>query len=99
MQPYCGKPNDMGYRCVRRINHQGLCTPTPTVSTLLDFEARNLGPTEKILSIENDLGLPVARYYQLLNRAIDTQAALEHDAALTYRLQARRETGLRNRNT
>ena len=95
----CDQLTDLGQPCIRRAGHNGAHLPTPTVQEILAFEARNLGPTEKILAIENDLGLPVARYYQLLNRAIDTQAALEHDPALTYRLQARRETGLRNRNT
>lgn len=99
MQPHCPKPTDTGRLCVRRINHSGPCTPAPTIPELLDFEAQNLPPARKGTAIEEQLGLPPARYYQLLNRAIDTQEALEHDPTLTYRLQARRQAASRNRTT
>ncbi|MEV8269172.1 DUF3263 domain-containing protein [Microbacterium oleivorans] len=75
--------------------------PTPTTSELLAFEARHPGHSgEKQLAIQSELGVPVARYYQLLNRAIETPSAVEIDAVLVHRLlrvQANAESVRRRR--
>lgn len=62
----------------------------PSTRDLLDFEAgwkRHHGRKEE--AIRAAFGMPPARYYQLLHRAIDTREALEHDPLLTRRLQRR----------
>lgn len=59
---------------------------------LLAFEAewrRHGGSKEE--AIRADLGMPPARYYQLLGRLIDTADALEHDPMLVRRLRRLRE--------
>lgn len=43
-------------------------------------------------TIRAQLGMSPARYYQLLARLIDTEAALEHDPLLVRRLRRIRDT-------
>jgi hypothetical protein len=60
---------------------------------LLAFEAewrRHGGAKEE--AIRSELGMPPARYYQLLGRLIETAEALEHDPMLVRRLRRMRET-------
>ncbi|QTV80015.1 DUF3263 domain-containing protein [Microbacterium sp. NIBRBAC000506063] len=42
-------------------------------------------------AIRTDLGLAPARYYQLLGRLVDTEAALVHDPLLVQRLRRIRD--------
>jgi hypothetical protein len=67
--------------------------PVPTIAELLDYEARWIarhnGAKEE--AIRADLGIPPARYYQLLGRAIETREALEHDPMLVKRLRRIRD--------
>ncbi len=42
-------------------------------------------------TIRRTLGMSPARYYQLLDRLIDTEAALEHDPLLVRRLRRLRD--------
>ena len=59
---------------------------------LLAFEAQwrtHGGATEE--AIRAELGMPPARYYQLLGRLIDTAEALEHDPMLVRRLRRLRD--------
>jgi Protein of unknown function (DUF3263) len=65
---------------------------------ILDFESRwgtHAGAKEE--AIRAELGLAPARYYQLLNRLIDTEAALAHDPMLVGRLRRIREDRRRAR--
>lgn len=65
---------------------------------LLAFEAewrRHGGAKEDAIRAEFDL--PPARYYQLLNRLIDTAEALEHDPLLVRRLRRRRDARIDDR--
>ncbi|MDZ8276994.1 DUF3263 domain-containing protein [Microbacterium aquimaris] len=60
--------------------------------TLLDFEAewrRHIGAKEE--AIRAELGLAPARYYQVLDRLIDTVEAQEYDPMLVKRLRRRRD--------
>ena len=59
---------------------------------LLAFEAQwPLGGAAKDEAVRAQLGMPPARYYQLLGRLIDTAAALEHEPMLVRRLRRLRE--------
>lgn len=88
----------------------GVLTPMPCVCTrpttwlqpisierLIDFAAAHPGKvsghTDEL--IRSELGITPIRYLQLLNRAIDTVEALEHDPLTTRRL--RREAAHRAR--
>lgn len=70
---------------------------------ILDFESRwfaaqwrrQAGAKEE--AIRADLGMPPARYYQLLGRLIDTTAAQQHDPMLVKRLRRLRDDELRER--
>lgn len=74
--------------------------PSPGVPALLDFEARQpWGSPAKEHAILVDLGMRPARYYQLLNAAIQTREALEHDPELTHRLLRLRATLIAQRAT
>ena len=59
---------------------------------VLDFERTwwNAG-APKDAAIRERLGLSPTRYYQVLNRAIDLQAALEYDPMLVRRLRRLRD--------
>lgn len=59
---------------------------------LLDFESRFDGHgAVKEEAIRRELDLSPARYYQLLERAIDQPEAAAHDALLVHRLRRLRE--------
>jgi hypothetical protein len=65
---------------------------------ILDFERswwRHPGPKER--AIRERFGLSAARYYQLLNRLIDTPEALRHDPMLVRRLRRLRAARRRSR--
>lgn len=65
---------------------------------LLDFEAHwnGHGPAKEE-AIRRDLALTPARYYQLLERAIDEPDAAAHDALLVHRLRRMRDDRARER--
>ncbi len=66
--------------------------------TLLDFESRwNGHGAAKEEAIRRQLELTPARYYQLLERAIDHPDAAAYDALLVHRLRRLRETRARER--
>jgi hypothetical protein len=50
-------------------------------------------------AIRAKLGMSPARYYQLLGRLIDSEAALDHDPMLIRRLRRLRDTRSRTRAT
>jgi hypothetical protein len=59
---------------------------------ILDFEGewrRHVGAKEE--AIRAELGLAPARYYQLLGRLIETEAALAYDPMLVKRLRRVRD--------
>lgn len=65
---------------------------------ILDFERRwwrHAGAKEE--AIRAEFGIPVARYYQMLNAVIDTPAAERHDPLLVRRLQRARDARTRAR--
>ncbi|WP_159501323.1 DUF3263 domain-containing protein [Microbacterium sp. 18062] len=65
---------------------------------ILAFESRwgaHAGAKEE--AIRSELGLAPARYYQLLNRIIDTEAALAHEPMLVGRLRRIRDEQRRSR--
>jgi Protein of unknown function (DUF3263) len=65
---------------------------------ILDFERgwwQRRGPKEQ--AIRDRLGLSAARYYQLLNRLIDSPEALRHDPMLVKRLRRLRVARRRQR--
>lgn len=65
---------------------------------LLAFEAaatRHSGAKEE--AIRAELGITPARYYQLLGRLIETEAALAHDPMLVRRLRRIRDARLTER--
>lgn len=66
----------------------------PTVPEMLEFESawrRHNGAKEE--AIRARFGIPPARYYQLLGRAIDSREALERDPLLARRLRRIRAAG------
>lgn len=63
---------------------------------ILDFEARrHQHGAVKEEAIRSDLSLTPARYYQLLNRLIDTADALAYDPLLVHRLRRLRDARAR----
>ncbi|WP_374197922.1 DUF3263 domain-containing protein [Microbacterium sp. cx-59] len=67
---------------------------------ILAFESRwgaHGGAKEE--AIRSELGLAPARYYQLLGRLIDTEAALAHEPMLVARLRRIRDERRRERST
>lgn len=80
-------------------SRQAQRSPQPTVAQLLDFAAahpgRHTGNTEA--AIREHFGIHYARYYLLLDRAIHTAAALEHDPVTTHRLLREEQTAARAR--
>lgn len=67
----------------------------PTIAELLAFEEKwGRDRTRHSLKLEacySELGVPPARYFQLLGRAIDTAEALEHSPMLVRRLRRMRD--------
>jgi hypothetical protein len=63
-------------------------TTPPTVERLIDFAAAHPGRFNGTVdeAIRAELGVTPARYFQLLSRAIRTQAAQAHDPVTTHRL-------------
>jgi hypothetical protein len=66
---------------------------------VLDFE-RDWRSHEgrKNAAIRERFGITPARYYQLLNRAIDDPDALDHDPLTVRRLRRRRDERVRRRS-
>jgi hypothetical protein len=64
---------------------------TPTVAEILDLEARGYRKHDREDLVRRTFGLSLARYVQLLNRAIDTPEALTIDPTTTRRLQRIRD--------
>lgn len=93
----CGQPTVDGQPCSRSLHHTEVCRPLPTLQELLDFEAAEHKRARRIVLIGSQLGLTLARYHQLLNRAIDSEEALQYNPQITYQLRTRRQLGLRNR--
>jgi hypothetical protein len=65
---------------------------------ILDFERswwKSPGP--KAGGVRARLGMSPARYYQLLNRLVDSPAALAHDPMLVKRLRRQRAARRRDR--
>lgn len=58
---------------------------------------RHSGAKEEVIRAQ--LGMSAARYYQLLSRLIDSDAALEYDPMLIGRLRRLRDTRARQRRT
>jgi hypothetical protein len=70
----------------------------PRSQEILEFERhwwRLPGPKER--AIRERFGLSAARYYQLLNRLIDSPQALRHDPMLVKRLRRIRAGRRRSR--
>lgn len=66
--------------------------------SILDFEREWKRHAEaKEDAVRSEFGLTYARYYQVLNRIIDSPAALTYDPMLITRLQRMRETTTRTR--
>ncbi|QTV79461.1 DUF3263 domain-containing protein [Microbacterium sp. NIBRBAC000506063] len=74
-------------------------SPRPTVPQLIDFAATHAGRFNGTvdLTIRAELGITPARYFQLLNRAIDTTEALQHDPVTTNRLRRERDRQVADR--
>ncbi len=65
---------------------------------LLDFERESwMLEVPKERAIRERFGFSAARYHQLLNRLLDTPAALEYDPMLVRRLHRVREARRRRR--
>lgn len=65
---------------------------------LLDFERESwMLEVPKERAIRERFGFSAARYHQLLNRLLDTSAALEYDPMLVRRLHRVREARRRRR--
>jgi hypothetical protein len=64
----------------------------PSLEQLIAFEheTESLRPGLKEAQIRHTFGLSAVRYFQYLNRAIDTAEALEADPVLINQLRARR---------
>ncbi|MFT4123575.1 MAG: DUF3263 domain-containing protein [Microbacteriaceae bacterium] len=72
--------------------------PPERVRRILDFERRDWRDRGvKAGAIAAAFGLSPTRYYQILNAAIDTPAALRYDPILVGRLLRARETRLASR--
>ncbi|WP_294978329.1 DUF3263 domain-containing protein [uncultured Microbacterium sp.] len=64
--------------------------PAPTVQQLLDFEAAHAdGRGDVEGDIRHTLGIPPARYFQLLMRAAATIEGQAHDAITAHRILRR----------
>lgn len=67
----------------------------PTTAELLDFEEKwGRDPrrhADKLEACRSDLGIPPARYFQLLGRVIDTAEAVEYSPMLVRRLRRLRD--------
>lgn len=62
---------------------------------ILEFEARPVAEGAlKEAAIRSRFGLSPVRYYQKLNRLLDSPAALRHDPILIHRLQRLRDARL-----
>lgn len=61
----------------------------PTIPQMLAFEAAHTGEYSGRVGekIRAQFGIPPARYFQLLGRAIATEEALRHDPVTTNRLR------------
>lgn len=73
-------------------------SPDQRSRDILDFERgwwREPGPKER--AIRERFGLSAARYYQLLNRLIDSPEALRYDPMLVRRLRRLRSYRRRSR--
>ena len=58
-----------------------------SAATLLDFERAHPGHRpSKQAAIESELGVSVARYYQLLHRAASTPHGEQHDPITAHRV-------------
>ncbi|WP_309129459.1 DUF3263 domain-containing protein [Microbacterium sp.] len=70
-----------------------------SIERLIDFAAAHPGPVVGAVdeAVRKDFGISPARYLQLLNRAIETPEALEHDPQTTYRLRRINEQRARTR--
>lgn len=83
--------------------YRGTVPLTDRDRAILDFEARwfaaqwrrHAGAKEE--AIRAELGMPPARYYQLLGRLIETAEAQEHDPMLVKRLRRLRDERVRQR--
>lgn len=65
-------------------------TDPPTTVQLLEFDRRFPKHTGlKTQAIQQELGLTVGHYYQLLLTALDTREALEHDGLLVHAIRSR----------
>ena len=95
--PRCDGLTDDGRLCVLPVTHRGNHKGTPTTAEILAFEALYLPDGTKQTRILKDLGIPITRYYQLLNNAIGTISALEMNPTLVYRLRSQRDTRMNNR--
>jgi len=64
----------------------------PTVTEMLDFEARwPRSSSSKEEAIRAQMGMPPARFYQLLGRAIDTLEAERERPLIVHALRRRRD--------
>lgn len=59
---------------------------TPTIAEILRFENEGHGRNQREERVRAAFGLSLARYVQLLNRALDTPEALTIDPLTTRRL-------------
>lgn len=88
---YCEGFTLAGRACIRRAHHAGDCKTTPTLAQVLSFEARpfkNGDVKEHQIRVEFDIS--AVRYYQLLNRYVDTEEATQLDPITTRRVIAQR---------
>jgi len=71
------------------------------LSTVLEFERRWWGTAggRKEARIRSEFGWSAARYYQVLNALLDTQAALRYDPVLVGRLREVRTVRAEARRT
>jgi hypothetical protein len=90
--PHCDGSAANGHSCILRSNHRGDHMATPTMTQILDFEAAHATTPAgmKTGAITKELGVTALRYYQLLNRHIDTEEALAYDPTTTRRVQRAR---------
>ncbi len=75
------------------VNAPRSTQPAPPTTAVLDFEAQwQAGSPLKEDAIRRTFdGMTPTRYYQVLNRVIDTPEALEHNPMLVHRLLEQRE--------
>lgn len=70
----------------------------PTERAILEMERRtyrHAGAREQAIVAE--LGMTPTRYYQMLNRLLDDEAALAHDPVTVHRLRRLRDSRQRTR--